>query len=262
MAETALGPDERSGAQDTPTSASTVAERAKVTLAAIERATLCLLDAVDQLDDLSVRHPSLLPGWTRAHLISHLARNADACRNLLVWARTGVEHPMYASRADRDADIEEGSRRGQWLLAEDLAAAAGRFTHTARTLPEPAWSQEVVVGQDHPMLAQGVLRIRLLEVWVHLADLDHRFGFDDIPHPDIEHVLEDVAQQFGGRADVPAISLTAQFPGGRHRRWSLHRTSSKPREITGAAGPMLGWLLGRTGSQRLVGDVPELPTWL
>ena len=42
--------------------------------------------------------PSLLPGWTRAHVLSHVARNADAMINLLRWAKTGVETPAYPSR--------------------------------------------------------------------------------------------------------------------------------------------------------------------
>jgi maleylpyruvate isomerase len=30
------------------------------------------------LDDGTVRAPSLCEGWTRAHVLSHIARNADA----------------------------------------------------------------------------------------------------------------------------------------------------------------------------------------
>jgi maleylpyruvate isomerase len=33
--------------------------------------------------------PSALPGWSRAHVLTHVARNADAMINLLTWARTG-----------------------------------------------------------------------------------------------------------------------------------------------------------------------------
>jgi len=37
--------------------------------------------------------PSLLPGWTRAHVLAHLARNADAMRNMLAGARSGSLAP-------------------------------------------------------------------------------------------------------------------------------------------------------------------------
>ena len=46
------------------------------------------------------------------------------------------------------------------------------------------------------------VRKRLLEVWVHLVDLDCGVEFTDIPEPDVEQLLEDAVQPFGGRADV------------------------------------------------------------
>jgi maleylpyruvate isomerase len=43
--------------------------------------------------DGSILADSGLPGWTRGHLLTHVARNADALRNLLTWARTGCHVP-------------------------------------------------------------------------------------------------------------------------------------------------------------------------
>ena len=67
---------------------------------------LVVAGLVDRLGDEELAADSALPGWSRAHVVAHLARNADALVNLLTWARTGVETPMYPSRAVRDADIE------------------------------------------------------------------------------------------------------------------------------------------------------------
>jgi maleylpyruvate isomerase len=53
--------------------------------------------ALDRLAGVDLDGPSLLPGWSRRTVIAHVARNADALCNLLTWARTGVETPMYAS---------------------------------------------------------------------------------------------------------------------------------------------------------------------
>jgi maleylpyruvate isomerase len=261
MADTVLGPGDHSTNQ-TSAGAAHLADQAAVTLAAIERATDRLMTVVDDLDDMSMRGPSLLPGWRRSHVLSHLARNADGCLNLLIWARTGVEHAMYASRADRDAAIEEGARRSHQLLVEDLNASCARFAAAAHALPARAWGAEVVGGPGEKIPAHEVLRSRLLEVWVHLADLDGGFGFDDIPEPDVEHVLEDVVQQFGGRADVPALSVVVDFDEGRLRTWELRGTTTRPQQVRGRPGAMLGWLLGRTGSERLEGEAPELPAWL
>src|SRR5947209_4673969 len=56
----------------------------------VHESTDRLLVSLDKLDDDAVGEPSLLPGWTRGHVLAHLARNADALVNLLTWARTGV----------------------------------------------------------------------------------------------------------------------------------------------------------------------------
>ncbi|MGH3331970.1 MAG: maleylpyruvate isomerase N-terminal domain-containing protein, partial [Nocardioidaceae bacterium] len=44
-----------------------------------------------------LRGPSRLPDWTRGHVVTHVARNAEGLVRLLAWARTGIETPMYPS---------------------------------------------------------------------------------------------------------------------------------------------------------------------
>ena len=62
-----------------------------------------------QIPDAELYVPSLLPGWSRAHVIGHLARNAEALTRLAAWARTGVETPMYRDREQRAAEIQAAS---------------------------------------------------------------------------------------------------------------------------------------------------------
>lgn len=240
-------------------SAEALADEVARRLAAVQHATEVLVRSASGLDELSVRQPSLLPGWSRAHVITHLARNADACCNLLLWARTGIEHPMYASADDRDEAIQEGAPRSHQLLLEDLVASSDRFAAAARDLPDSDWNAEVT-GTTGDMPAHHIPRMRLLEVWVHLVDLDHDVDFTDIPSADAEQALEDVVQLFGGRPGVPAVSLEVDF-GDHRRQWELRGTTSRPEEVSGEPAPMLGWLLGRTGPGELRGDAPELPEW-
>ena len=68
-------------------------------MASIAAATGRLLTVAGTLTDAEVAEPSLLPGWTRGHVLTHLARNADGLANLLRWAGTGIETPVYASAA-------------------------------------------------------------------------------------------------------------------------------------------------------------------
>ncbi len=90
------------------------------------------LGQVAGLSDRGFGEPSALPGWTRAHVVAHLARNAEALRDLLTWARTGVETPMYTSREQRAADIEHGAGRPPEQLRREVVGTAGRLDERPR----------------------------------------------------------------------------------------------------------------------------------
>jgi maleylpyruvate isomerase len=224
------------------------AERARHGVAAVGPATIRLVDAVDGLDDAAARGSSRLPGWSRAHVITHLARNADGLVNLLTWARTGVEHPMYASKADRDADIEEGAVRPLRLLTEDLVAASQRFAHAAESLADAAWATKVA---------------NLREVWLHLIDLDAGFDVADVPAELVELLLDDAVQQLRGRADVPPLHIEADLPDGRQRSWDLDdgEFGLVTAPVAGEGRKVLGWLTGRGPGEGLSGSPPSLPPW-
>lgn len=223
----------------------------------VEHATGVLYELVEGLDQVAVRGPSLLPGWSRAHVITHLARNADALVNLLTWARTGVEHQAYASRADRDADIEEGSGRLLQLLRADVDSACSRFITACRELPASAWQAEVASPGGQPMKADVVPWLRVRELWIHMVDLDVGVTFDDVPAELVEKFLADSVERFAGRG--PSVDVEATFPDGRQRSWTLNGPASAA--VAGSATDVLGWLTGRTRGEGVRGDLPDLPDW-
>ncbi|WP_137814105.1 maleylpyruvate isomerase family mycothiol-dependent enzyme [Gandjariella thermophila] len=233
-------------------------ERAMAGLRAVVDATERLDRVVERMTDAAARGPSRLPGWTRGHVVSHLARNADALVNLLTWARTGVEHPAYTSRADRDEAIEEGSARPARLLHEDLAAASARFAVAVRELPESAWRAEVAIW-DSALAAHEVPWLRWREVLVHLVDLDLGVDFGDLPGDELEALIDDAVTGFHGRPEVPSLWLEAEFDD-RSRSWELNaRSGAVSATVRGPAGDLLAWLTGRADGVAL--DAPELPAW-
>ena len=104
-------------------------------LAQITEATAHLLDTVADLTDDDLRQPSRCDGWTRGHVLAHIARNADGLSNLLNTAATGEVTPMYESDAQRNADIEAGSSRPVAEHLADLRGLAGRFAQALRRRP-------------------------------------------------------------------------------------------------------------------------------
>src|ERR687888_67400 len=93
-----------------------------------------LEDELGRLPPDALAQNSILPGWTRGHVVTHLARNADALRNLLYWARTGERTPMYPSYEARNSAIEMGAGRPLPEQLEDLQGASARFVEAAEPL--------------------------------------------------------------------------------------------------------------------------------
>src|SRR5260370_3730030 len=139
--------------------------------AQMDRAPQRLLGTARVITEPDLREPSLLPGWTRAHVLAHLARNADAMRNLLVGVRNGQDRPAYASAQARQAGVEHGSGLRADELVADLASSAMALRTVARQLPGERWQVPVRIGDSAPFPAAGLLPRRLVEVELHHRDL-------------------------------------------------------------------------------------------
>ena len=230
----------------------------------IGEATDRLLASAATLTDASVREPSLLPGWTRGHVLTHVARNADGLGNLLRWARTGTKTPMYPSREARRAGIEAGAGLPAADLAADVQRAAIAFAAEAASLPAEAWTAQVQMLAGFPFAARGVLGWRLREVEIHHVDLATGYRPADWPADFVADNLPEVAGSFVGREDAPSCLLRADGP---EQAWQLgpERTGAPPPEVRGPAVALLAWLTGRDDGSglRVSGgaSAPALPPW-
>lgn len=112
------------------------------------------------LTDADLDDASALPGWTRRHLLAHVGYNAAALRNLVTWASTGVETPMYPSAQARNSDIEAGAL----LPVEDLrnmhAHNASRLDSAWQSLSGDRWDAEVRTAQGQPVPASETVWMR------------------------------------------------------------------------------------------------------
>lgn len=226
-------------------------------LAETAAATSRYLQALTVLSEDEVRTPSLLPGWSRGHVITHVARNADGLRNLLVWARTGVETPQYPSWEQRNADIDSGAGRPVAELVEDSRASADRFAAEVSALTGDQWDVPVrTLSSQRFFPARDVLRSRRTEVEVHHADLGIGYTAADWP-ADFTALLVGRVQE--DRADGPSLVLSATDTGGL---WKLG--AGQGPEITGTAADLAWWLIGRGdggGLTSSTGPLPRLDPW-
>jgi maleylpyruvate isomerase len=214
-----------------------------------------------RMGDDAFAKPSSLPDWTRAHLLTHVARNADALINLLTWARTGVPTPAYASIEQRNADIEAGAKRPPAEIRADLLASSDRLAAAVRKMPDEAWSARVEF-RGRRILAADLLWLRAREVWIHAIDLDAGASFGDLPRPMLRELLTDAAGTLGARPDFPRLILV---PSDESRTWTVGE-GPDPLEVRGPAAELAAWLLGRSKGRDLRTAEgkrpPALPSWL
>jgi maleylpyruvate isomerase len=217
--------------------------------------------AAGGLDPARLAGPSRLPGWTRGHVLSHLARNADALVNLLTWARTGTEARMYASPTERTDGIEAGAGRALPAQLADLTAAGQRFAAAAAAVPPDRRERTVLSGQGREIPASEVPWLRVREVWLHLVDLDAGDGIDAIPADVAWALAADVAGWMSARTEA-----TADLKTDGHDAIRLGPADGPVGAVVaGSPQRIAGWLTGRSPGDGLIvtdGALPDLPRWL
>ncbi|MCT9088276.1 maleylpyruvate isomerase family mycothiol-dependent enzyme [Streptomyces sp. ASQP_92] len=220
-------------------------------LASVREATERLLTAAAALDNVSVAEPSRLPGWSRGHVLAHVARNADALVNVLAG------RPMYASAEARDADIDRDAPRPLDVQLADVRDSAAGFQAEG---DRPAdWSRTVELRNGVTDAAARVPFRRLVEVELHHVDLGIGYELEDLPADFVRRETEFLADRFAGHKDLPSITLSDDTGG----TWTTGGGGQgDPVRVSGPAADLVGWLAGRRDGAALKvtgGALPALP---
>jgi len=223
-------------------------------------ATTRYLQALTVLDDESVRRPSLLPGWSRAHVVAHLSRNADAFTRVLAQVAAGEPASMYASAEARDAEIEDTVARLDLAgLVEDALASTARLTEAfwaCEADPDTPYTRVPDGDQSWPL--HGVGPRRRAEVEIHHGDLGVGYEPATWPVDFSSHVVKQRQDELAG-ADGPSMVLSSTDVDGL---WKFGEGQGP--EVRGAVGDLAWWLVGRGDGRGLTcsaSDLPELGRW-
>jgi maleylpyruvate isomerase len=198
--------------------------------------------------------PSRLPGWTIGHVVSHLARNADGLRRVLVAAKIGQQLQPYDSPQARIDDIERGAARSTDTIAVDLVNADRHLAETIDELPQNVWSCTVDLGRGGPAPAAVVLAARLSEVEMHHADLGVDDGLSLLADAQAASLLTALQGSYARTREVPAMTLAPD--GGI----SIEIRGGGP-VVAGSAMDLVRWLSGRGANVHSDGPLPDLPAW-
>ncbi|MFG2528704.1 maleylpyruvate isomerase family mycothiol-dependent enzyme [Streptomyces sp. NPDC048516] len=216
---------------------------------AVETSQEHLRALLPALTDDAVREPSELPGWTRAHVLSHIEGVARALARQARHALRGeLIEPYDGGRPARAAAIETGAVRGAAALGDAVRAALDEASAAWAAVGPADWTRPVKHRESD-------LRAALLCWWreleIHTADARIGHGPRDWPRELCHHLLDHLAPRAPedlrlvltatddtltrryGAADAPAVTVSGALT------------------VSGPLTDLAAWLAGRTPQQPL-----------
>jgi maleylpyruvate isomerase len=195
-------------------------------LAGAAKAHDVVIAALQDLTDEQARQPSLLPGWSVGHVVTHIARNAEGHVRMLEAASRGEVGTMYPGGLDqRTRDIEAGAGRPAAELAADVTASTAQIEAVWAELPDKAWAGRGLTIAGESVMSDLVF-IRWREVTVHHADLGLGYSWLDW---DAEYVRLELAR------------LTMLWAS----RKPMGMTDLPPQAMAVTPHQRVAWMLGR-----------------
>ncbi|MFJ6718641.1 maleylpyruvate isomerase family mycothiol-dependent enzyme [Streptomyces sp. NPDC091259] len=219
-----------------------------------------LLDSARSLTGEQMGEPSRLPGWTRAHVLVHLARGADSRVRLLTAARTGTDLPQYPDEETRAREIRQGALREAGEISGDLEESVRGVLRAIAEHPGSAWDAPVrwLGGGMRPV--RGVLWSLLREQEVHHVDLATTYLPHHWPDAFTTRELHETLTWLRKDPAMPPVRLRADEDGAVH----CVGAGTGPL-VAGSRADILAWLIGRGDGNTLTtgpaGALPVLPTW-
>ena len=222
-------------------------------LSRLGRETAMFLATVASLSDDEMTAPSLCEGWSRADVIAHVAANARALVQLIEWAATGEERPLYASPEARADGIAVLAALPREELLAVLRSSADYFAEEAQRLSGPLAAPEVALG-GNPLPAATIVALRIAEVVVHHHDLDTAWTIEEADPDSLLDALEAAVRSLRGK-DTPGMTLVTE------ERDQLIIGDGALRIESDREG-LLQWLArGDAKHVEADGPLPALPSW-
>lgn len=206
-------------------------------------ATQQLLGYTIGLDDSAWHEQIELPGWTRAHVATHLSRGADHLAAVVSAAVEGRVSPEGPFRRQRQRELELGADRDGLEIQVDLDSSAGALQRSFESVSD--WEVPIRLHGRSGPLAMAALS-RLHEVCIHYLDLDPDAGPDALEPAAaawlLRWVLDLLADAPPTGVAVSGETLSATVGQGRPTR-----------TVSGTDARLWAWLSGREPAESVTG---------
>ena len=223
--------------------------------ALLPEATQRLVRTVDGLDDDALGAPSGLPDWTRAHVVAHLALNAEGLAGVLEGRVQGEPTTMYRSDQERTRDIEKLAASDRTGLRDRFMAGTTLVIDAVEHLPDEYWTETFERTPGGRVVRYAAIPgMRLREVEIHHVDL--AAGFDPTGWSDAfaAHLITAMVKR--NPADESFRVLATDLA----RTWVI---GDDPGEtgttVSGPSGDLGWWLTGRPPADSLTSSTGNLP---
>lgn len=209
--------------------------------------------------------PSLLPRWTRAHVVAHLALNAEgmarALRGVVADHEDDEPRAMYDSDQKRDADIDALAGAETSEIRDRLMAGTTLLQEALDALPADRWEARVERtpgGRAIRVAAFPGMRWRELEI--HHVDLGTGYTPSGWTLDFAEHLIDAMSKRV-----VPEHAFEIR-PLDSERLWVLGDDAAEypVPVVTGPAADLAWWLTGRPAPDTVScsrGELPSIEGW-
>ena len=229
-------------------------------LAELHKAAAIVASTAAKFTDEDVKAPSALPGWTRGHVLAHLAGITNAMARQLEYAARGETVELYDGGQDgRNKAIEMAARHSADAHRADLDAGLDRALKAFDALESGSGWQAAIAYRGGVVLDGGLALWR--ELVIHTADLGTGYGPETWSRPFCEHLFDFLAARVmpGDKLVLQPLGLPPKTVG----------TGVRSTVISGMITDIAAWLAGREpslGSLRASAaadgvDLPELLPW-
>jgi maleylpyruvate isomerase len=208
---------------------------------------------LDRLTATDLARPTVLPDWTRAHVVAHIARHAVGTARALSGLAHGHPVPVYDSDAQRDADVATTALVPVDRLREISFDACGRFKAACAAIHESDATWDSLIERTprgRVVTAEELVDTRWREVEIHHADLGTGFGPRDWSPAFTAYIFAAVVRDRAGE------DLVLRTPEG-----DVALGDGSGPVVAGDRAGLAYWLLGRDTGHGLAGDLPTLGPW-